>query len=152
EVSQDSIFILNNGDSPFKFTIPSDDPTNSVETIISPIIPENIKSNISNVARSPARTPDNAENEQVRKYVYEAFEDHFGTEIARDCCSDLMTLENISRPFTIGKLQEVFEKLYELYENENSPDHDLKERAQRLGDLSTASIDRDEVKHQQALA
>ena len=153
EVSQDSIFILNNGDSPFKFTIPSDDPTNSVETIISPIIPENIKSNISNVARSPARTPDNAENEQVRKYVYEAFEDHFDTEIAKHCCSDLMTGANRSQPFTIGKLQEVFEKLSDLYDNEKNPDHNvLKERAQKLGDLSTASINHNEEKPQQALA
>ena len=152
KASQDSIFILNNGDSLFEFTVPSDDPTKSVETIISPIILKDIKSNISNVACSPKRTPDNAENEQVREYVYEAFEDYFGTKIAKDCCSDLMTSANRSQPFTIGELQEAFQKLSELYENENNPDHAvLKERAQRLGDLSTASINHDEVKHQQAL-
>jgi hypothetical protein len=146
------ILILNNEETPFVFTVPSDDGSANAITIEAPIIPSEMKSNILKVARSPIRNPSSQENEQVKDYIYEAFEDYFGTDVANDCLDDLMQEAEKQQPLSVNKLQEAFEKLSHFYEDENNPNHvAFKERAQNLGNFLDPFTNNEKKQIQKAL-
>jgi hypothetical protein len=178
----DGQFVLNdrvnneaNGGTPFTFTVSSDN-NQPPQVITSPIIPQNIKSNLSGVKppRHPGglnERPNAQHNAQVRKYIYEAFEDYFGADVANKCLPNFLTEANKGKPVLITKylavgavpagleeafnLQDAFEKLAELYDDEsNAKANVIKNQAKNLEHSATIPIPppHSELNNREALA